>query len=103
MFYLQEGEIPLATSNEVIVQNAVGLHARPAAIFAKTASTFSSNVLIENLTKGSTPVNAKSILRLLSAGIQMHDHLRITAEGTDESAAVNALSLLIATNFGETE
>jgi phosphotransferase system HPr (HPr) family protein len=93
----------LATSNEVIVSHSVGLHARPAAIFAKTAAAFSSAIHVENLTKGSEPVNAKSILRILSAGIQTNDRLRITAEGADEDAAVNALSHLIITNFGETE
>lgn len=93
----------MAISNEVVVHHTVGLHARPAAIFAKTAAKFSSTVFVENLTKGTEPVNAKSVLRILSAGIQMNDRLRITAEGSDESAAVSALSNLIATNFGETE
>ena len=93
----------MATSNEVVVSHQVGLHARPAAIFAKLAATFSSTIQVENLTKETEPVNAKSVLRILSAGIQMNDHLRITADGTDEDAAVTALSNLITTNFGETE
>jgi phosphocarrier protein HPr len=93
----------LATSNEVVVSHHIGLHARPAATFARLANTFSSRIQVENLTKGSEPVNAKSVLRILTAGIEMNDRLRITADGTDEDAAINALSNLITTNFGETE
>ncbi len=48
-------------------------------------------------------MNAKSPLHILSAGIQGQDRLRITADGTDEQAAVEALSHLINTNFGEIE
>ncbi|HTK09704.1 MAG TPA: HPr family phosphocarrier protein [Ktedonobacteraceae bacterium] len=93
----------MATSNEVVVSHNVGLHARPAAVFAKLAATFSSTIQVENLTKGTEPVNAKSVLRILAAGIQMNDRLRISADGTDEDAAITALSNLITTNFGETE
>lgn len=98
-----EREIPLATSQEVIIQHEVGLHARPAALFAKRAAQYASAISIENMTKGSQPVNAKSMLRLLSASIQMNDQLRITADGDDEQAAVKALCELIKHNFQETE
>lgn len=93
----------MAASHVVMVTNKVGLHARPAALFARTASTFSSTISIENITKSKEPVNAKSVLRVLSAGIEMNDHLRISAEGADENAAVEALCTLIYTNFGELE
>ncbi len=72
-------------------------------MFAKTAAAFSSTITIENLTQRTQPVNAKSPLHILSAGIQGQDRLRITADGTDEQAAVEALSHLINTNFGEIE
>jgi len=90
-------------SNEIVIQNEVGLHARPAAIFVQTATRFSSTIQVENLTKHSQPVNAKSVLRLLSIGIQKNDHLRISAQGADEAEAVATLSRLIATNFSGTE
>lgn len=89
----------MATSNEVVVLHSVGLHARPAAVFAKTAATFSSAIQLENLTKGTEPINAKSVLRILSAGIQMNDRLRISAEGADEEVAVHTLSHLISSDF----
>lgn len=91
----------MATSNEVVVLHSVGLHARPAALFAKTAATFSSTIHLENLTKGTEPINAKSVLSILSAGVQMNDRLRISAEGTDEDAAIHTLSHLITSDFAE--
>lgn len=93
----------LSASSEVVVNHKVGLHARPAALFVKTAATFSSSILLENLTKGTPPVNGKSIMNVLASGTQSQDRLRITAEGNDENAAVTALCQLINTNFGELE
>jgi phosphocarrier protein HPr len=85
----------LATSNEVVVSHSTGLHARPAATFAKTANTFTSTIQLENLTKGTEPINAKSVLNILSAGIEMNDRIRISAQGTDEDTAVLTLSRLL--------
>lgn len=93
----------MAISKEIVIEHEVGLHARPAAIFAKKAAKYTATISIENLTRGSEPVNAKSVLRLLSAGIQMNDRLRITAEGEDAQDAVTALYNLVSHNFQETE
>lgn len=91
----------MATSNERMIHHKVGLHARPAEMFVKTAAGFSARITIENLTSATQSVNAKSILGLLSAGAKMSDRIRITAEGADEAAAVSARSELAASNFGE--
>ena len=93
----------MATSNDVVIHHKLGLHARPAATFVKTAAKFSSRITLENLSRGTQPVNAKSILSVLSAGVKQDEQIRVTAEGTDEAAAVNALIELVASNFGETE
>ena len=93
----------MATSGEVVVRSTVGLHARPAALFVKTANGFSSRITVENLTRGAQPVNARSILSLLSSGVRMHDRIRITTDGADEEAALAALAGLVESNFGETE
>jgi phosphotransferase system HPr (HPr) family protein len=92
----------MATSNELVVVHKIGLHARPAAVFVKKAGSFSASITVENLSSGSQPVNAKSILGLLSIGVKMNDRIRVTAEGTDEAEAVAALSELVDSNFGET-
>ena len=91
----------MTVERNVIIRNEVGLHARPAASFVKTASKFKSNILVENLTKGKPKVNAKSILSLLTCGVVQDDEIRITVEGTDEQEAVAALLALVETNFAE--
>jgi len=93
----------MSASNEVVVQHKVGLHARPAAIFVRQAASYSSRITIENLTKGTPPANAKSILSVMTAAVRMDDRVRIAADGNDEQEAVEALCNLIRSNFGETE
>lgn len=86
-----------------MVRHKAGLHARPAAAFVKTAQRFTADITVENLTRGTTVANAKSILSLLLSAVQMNDQVRICADGGDEEEAVDALCELISNNFGETE
>ena len=86
---------------EISVVHEVGLHARPAALFVKAANEFSSEINLENLTANSDPVNAKSILGILAAGVQKDHEIRIVAEGDDEEQALETLKDLIESNFGE--
>ena len=85
-------------TQEIIVNNAVGLHARPATFFIQKANEFKSTMMVE---KDERKVNAKSLLGVLSLGITKGTSILITAEGPDEEEAVNALCDLIASNFGE--
>lgn len=91
----------MTASHEIIVRHKVGLHARPAAMFVKTASNFTSQITVENVSNKSDPVNAKSILGILASGVQMNDRIRITAEGEDEEEALTVLQDLIERNFGK--
>lgn len=93
----------MSASIELVVRHKVGLHARPAAMFVKTASAFKSRITVENLTKATAPANAKSILSVLAVAVQTNDHVRISADGVDEEIAIAALGELIDNNFGETE
>jgi len=93
----------LSVSKEIQVLHKVGLHARPAAMFVKTANGFASRITVENLSKGTSTVNAKSILSVLLAAVQMHDRVRITADGNDEEEAISTLYDLIKNNFGESK
>ena len=86
---------------EITVINKVGLHARPAAAFVKKAQVFKSQVRIENLTKKTEAVNAKSFVKLLSIAVDRDNLIRITAEGEDELQAVESLKELVNDNFGE--
>ncbi len=80
--------------------NRLGLHARAAAKFVHTASRFSSQVLVKH---NDEEVNGKSILGLLLLAAPFGSHLTITAAGDDETAALDALDLLVKERFGESE
>jgi len=83
---------------EVVVQNQVGLHARPATFFIQKANEYKSNIWVE---KDERNVNAKSLLGVLSLGITRGASITIVAEGPDEEEAVAGLVELISSNFTE--
>jgi phosphotransferase system HPr (HPr) family protein len=86
---------------ELDIHNKSGLHARPAAMFVNTAAGFRSKVSIENLTRGSKPANAKSLLAVLGCGVEQGHRIRVSAEGEDEAAAIEAVRALAEGGFGE--
>lgn len=81
---------------DVMVQNQVGLHARPATFFIQKANEFKSSIWIE---KEERRVNAKSLLGILSLGIVGGTSIRIIADGSDEQPAVDALVELVDSGF----
>lgn len=81
------------------VRNEVGLHARPAAIFVQSANKFRSRITIRNVKSGGAPVNAKSILHVLTLGVGQGDEVEITVEGEDEANAAEALKQLLVSDF----
>ena len=83
---------------EAVVNNQVGLHARPATFFIQKANEFKSSIWVE---KDERRVNAKSLLGVLSLGIVKGTTINLIADGADETEAVDALADLIATNFAE--
>ena len=83
---------------EVLVQNQVGLHARPATFFIQRANEFKSSIWVE---KEERRVNAKSLLGGLSLGIVGGTDIRIIADGADEEQAVNSLVDLVKSGFAE--
>ncbi|HIV01935.1 MAG TPA: HPr family phosphocarrier protein [Candidatus Aphodoplasma excrementigallinarum] len=85
-------------SKEVVLQNQVGLHARPATFFIQKANEFKSSIWVE---KDERRVNAKSLLGVLSLGIARGTAITIIADGVDEKEAVDALIALIESNFSE--
>jgi phosphocarrier protein HPr len=80
------------------INNRVGLHARPAAVFVKTASQFKSTISIE---VGSDSANAKSILSVLSLGVESGVVIKVVAEGEDAEQALKALQDMNQDKFGE--
>ncbi len=84
------------------VVNRLGLHARAAAQLVRTASCFDCSLQLERADK-SASADAKSILSVLMLAASRGTILRATADGADESEALNALCCLFANRFGEME
>ena len=84
---------------DVRIVNALGMHARAAARFVKLASTFRSRILVA---RGTRTMDGKSILGLLLLTAARGTELRISADGVDETQALDALCGLIARGFEET-
>ena len=85
-------------TQEVTINNEVGLHARPATFFIQKTNEFKSGIWVE---KDERRVNAKSLLGVLSLGITKGTTITLLADGSDEKEAVAALSELVSGNFGE--
>lgn len=83
---------------DVMVQNQVGLHARPATFFIQKANEFKSSIWVE---KEQRRVNAKSLLGVLSLGIVGGTSIRVIADGSDEQEAVESLVKLVESGFTE--
>ena len=83
-------------SRSVVIQNSVGLHARPATFFVQKANSYKSSIWVE---KEDCRVNAKSLLGILSLGISKGTTITIIADGSDEADAVEGLSNLINSGF----
>jgi len=84
----------------VQIVNKLGLHARAAAKFVRTASTFSSKIIVQ---KDGMEVDGKSILGVLMLAASRGTHLVLRATGRDEEAAIEAIEALITSRFGERE
>ena len=85
-------------ARDILVQNQVGLHARPATFFIQKANEFKASIWVE---KEERRVNAKSLLGVLSLGIVGGVTIRIIADGADEQEAVDALVALVESGFAE--
>ena len=89
-------------TTEQTVLNPSGLHARPAAMFVKTAAGFTSRITLENLDRESPPIDAKSILAVMGSGVSKGHRIRVSADGADEDSAIETLEAFIAGGMGET-
>ncbi|QEY35175.1 HPr family phosphocarrier protein [Caproiciproducens galactitolivorans] len=85
-------------SQQVKVQNKIGLHARPASMLVTAADKYQSQITIWN---GDRSGNAKSMINLLALRVKMNDVITIQADGIDEKEAVAALTELVESKFGE--
>jgi phosphocarrier protein HPr len=81
------------------IVNALGLHARAAAILVQTANRYRSEIHVE---KDGTRVNGKSIMGVLTLAAAKGTAIVVVAEGDDAEVALTALAKVIEGGFGET-
>ena len=84
----------------ITIINKLGLHARAAAKLVRLASQFASEV---KLVRGSTEINAKSILGVMMLAAAKGTELELLVDGTDEVEAIAALEALVNNKFDEAE
>ena len=85
-------------SKEFVVSNKLGIHARPAALFVKTANRFTCDIFVE---KDGEKVNGKSIMGLMMLAAGPGSKLLVLASGPDASKALAELEGLIKRKFDE--
>ena len=85
-------------TRELLVSNKLGIHARPAAMFVKTANRFTCNIFVE---KDGEKVNGKSIMGLMMLAAGPGTKLTVEADGQDATQALAELELLLKRKFDE--
>jgi len=85
-------------TKELIVINKLGIHARPAAMFVKTANRFDCDIFVE---KDGEKVNGKSIMGLMMLAAGPGSKLLVYAEGHDAAHAVGEIETLVKRKFDE--
>lgn len=88
----------MISEKKVQIQNQLGLHARAAAQFVKTANRFASDVTIK---KDRNQVNGKSILGVLTLAAAYQSHIEILCQGPDATDCLAALIKLVEDKFKE--
>lgn len=83
---------------DLTVQNKLGIHARPAAMFVKAASRYQCNVFVE---KDGETVNGKSIMGLMMLAAGPGSKIRVQADGQDATQALTELESLVKRKFDE--
>ncbi len=83
------------------VINETGLHARPAATFAKCAAKFVSDITVAKAEAPEVKKNAKSLMGIMTMGLKRGTEILIEANGEDEELAIAELTALIESGCGE--
>jgi phosphocarrier protein FPr len=86
------------TSEAVLIPNATGLHARPAAVLANLTKKFKSKVLLQ---RGDDQANAKSLVSIMGLDVGHGDKVVLVAEGPDAAEAIAALIPELASGLGD--
>ncbi len=95
---VQAADRDIRVERELVILNRLGIHARPAALFVKTASMFQADVTVE---KGEAKVSGKSIMGLMTLEASCGTKIRVIAEGTDADKVLDAIQKLVEQKFFE--
>ena len=87
-------------SRDLTISNKLGLHARAASKFVAEAQKFAAEITVDNKGKA---VNGKSIMSVMLLAAKQGTVLAISADGADESEALDAIEELLDDKFGEGE
>lgn len=87
-----------ALASDAVVRNKTGLHARPAATFVELAKRFQAAIRVRH---GAQVADGKSLISLLQLGVESGATIRLSVEGPDAAAALDALSAAIANGLGD--
>jgi len=93
--------LPKTVRKTVRIANQLGLHARPAMLFAEEAARFASDIHVERADDGSVSADGKSVMQLLILAATHQTRLTITANGDDADEAIDALIDLVNAKFRE--
>lgn len=88
----------MSVSKILKITNEKGLHARAAAAFVRTASSFDAKTFVE---RNKQTVSGLSIMGLMMLGAACQSEIKITCSGTDAQKALDALEKLINDKFNE--
>ena len=91
-------QLPSMAKKDFTILNKLGIHARPAAQFVKTANRFQSDIYVE---KDGEEVDGKSIMGLMMLAAGHGSVISVNAEGSDADAALDAIGDLITRKFEE--
>lgn len=85
----------------LLVDNPLGLHARPAARLVQTAGEFDAHVRVTNLTTGRGPASARSLNQVATLGVLRGHEIEVAARGPQAAEALAAIAALAARGFGD--
>ena len=80
-----------------VIQDPLGIHARPAGLLVKTAKAFSGTEI--SVTKGDKTVKSTQLMKLMGLGVKTGDEITVTAEGPSEEAAIAAMEQFFKENL----
>jgi phosphocarrier protein FPr len=83
---------------DIVIKNPTGLHARPAKEFVNHAKKFKSDIRVHH---GAKKANAKSLISMLTLGVEPGSEIRIIVDGVDEVEAMAALETAVVSGLGE--